>query len=169
MTDEKDYIQDVDEKYKVDSTRGNSMINPLNYKGDVLVQVWVDSRVLATLYKWLDNQGVYVRYMSQVVRRPLEVLASFLVDNDEVEMVDDTTEARNILHKKFGIDLNRGGRGLKNAMHNTVLSARRGELGERVKSKTFDADVPRFDEPIHDGPEGFDMEKALEIFEGEED
>ena len=66
------------EPYKEDSTKGNSLINPLNYKGDVLVQVWVDSRVLATLCGWLDDKGTYTRYMSQVVRRPLEVLVDLL-------------------------------------------------------------------------------------------
>ena len=46
-------------EYKEDSTRGSSLINPLNYKGDVLVQVWVDSRVLATLCRWLDGLVYY--------------------------------------------------------------------------------------------------------------
>lgn len=129
--------------YVEDSTKGHSLINPLNYKGDVLVQVWVDSRVMATLCRWLDNNGLYSRYMSQVVRRPLEVLTESMVENGEVEIVDDTAEARVILERRFGVDLSRGGRGSKNTMHNVALSVRRGELGERVMaSKKFD-DVSR--------------------------
>ena len=74
-----------EKEYVIDSTRGSSMINPTNYKGDVLVQVWVDSRVLATLCKWMDEKGNYSRFMSQAVRRPLEVLAEYLVECGEVE------------------------------------------------------------------------------------
>jgi hypothetical protein len=131
--------------YAEDSTKGLSLINPLNYKGDVLVQVWVDSRVLATLCRWLDKNEVYSRFMSQVVRRPLEVVADMLVSNGEVEMVDDTAEARALLERRFGVDLSRGGRGTKNTMHNIVLSDRRSELGERIGrgSKFNDANKPK--------------------------
>ena len=118
--------------YKVDSTRGKSLINPLNYKGDVLVQVWMDSRVLATLCRWLDNSEFHSRFMSQVVRRPLEVLAESMVANGEVEIVDDTAEARSMLERRFGVDLNRGGRGTKNLQHNVTLSINRAELGDRL-------------------------------------
>lgn len=132
------------EPYAEDSTKGSSLINPLNYKGDVLVQVWVDSRVLATLCRWLDNSGLYSRYMSQVVRRPLEVVAETLVEKGEVAIVDDTAEARAMLERRFGIDLNRGGRGTKNVMHNVALSMRRMELEERIQKdkRTDDVNKP---------------------------
>ena len=129
--------------YAVDSTRGNSLINPLNYKGDVLVQVWVDSRVLATLCKWMDEKGNYSRFMSQAVRRPLEVLAEYLVESGEVEMVDNTADARRLLERRFNVDLNRGGRGEKNVNHNLALSDRRGELGERIRAERKVNDVSR--------------------------
>jgi hypothetical protein len=132
-----------DKIYAVDSTKGSSMINPLNYKGDVLVQVWVDSRVLATIVRWMDSKGNYPRFMSQGVRRPLEVLTGFLVDNEEVEMVEDTDEARNILTRRFNIDLNRGGRGTKNITHNLALSDRRNDLGERLQANNRINDVGR--------------------------
>jgi hypothetical protein len=130
-------------EYVVDSTKGSSMINPLNYKGDVLVQVWVDSRVLATIVRWMDSKGNYPRFMSQGVRRPLEVLTGFLVDNGEVEMVEDTDEARTILTRRFNIDLNRGGRGTKNVTHNLALSDRRNDLGERIQASSRINDVSR--------------------------
>ena len=129
--------------YAVDSTKGSSMINPLNYKGDVLVQVWVDSRVLATIVRWMDSKGNYPRFMSQGVRRPLEVLTGFLVDNGEVEMVEDTDEARTLLTRRFNIELNRGGRGAKNVTHNLSLSDRRNDLGERIQSSNRINDVNR--------------------------
>jgi len=111
--------------YKVDSTKGASIINPLNYKGDVLVQVWMDSRVLATVSNWLDMNGTYTRFMSQAVRRPLELLVDNLVNNGDVALVDDTNEARRLLERKYGVQLNRGDRGGKNILHNQILSDRR--------------------------------------------
>jgi hypothetical protein len=134
-----------EKEYAVDSTRGSSLINPINYKGDVLVQVWIDSRMLATITRWMDSKGNYPKFMSQAVRRPLEVLTGFLVDSDEVEMVDDTAEARKMLERRFNIDLNRGGRGTKNVMHNMALSDRRGELGDRIgkEQKIFDVYKPK--------------------------
>ena len=129
--------------YAVDSTKGSSMINPLNYKGDVLVQVWVDSRVLATIVRWMDSKGNYPRFMSQGVRRPLEVLTGFLVDNGEVDMVEDTDEARKLLTRRFNVELNRGGRGAKNVMHNLSLSGKRNDLGERIQSRNRINDVNR--------------------------
>ena len=46
------------EVHTEDTTRGNSRIDPVNYKGDVLTQAWIDSRVLATLMIWMDGEGV---------------------------------------------------------------------------------------------------------------
>jgi len=130
-------------EYAVDSTKGTSMINPLNYKGDVLVQVWVDSRVLATLCRWMDGKGNYSRFMSQIVRRPLEVLVDFLVTNKEVELVDDTAEARSMLERRYQVNLNRGNRGEKNALHNMTLSDRRGDLSEKIGESKKVNDVSR--------------------------
>jgi hypothetical protein len=156
-----------EKEYKVDSTKGTSMINPLNYKGDVLVQVWIDSRVLATLCRWLDSKGNYSRFMSQAVRRPLEVLADFLVDNNEVSIVDDTAEARKMLERRFNVELNRGGRGGKNVVHNLTLSDRRGELSERIgrDRKTDDVNKPRkFANPLVNSA----IDKYKELFPDEE-
>ena len=118
--------------YKEDSTRGSSLINPLNYKGDVLVQVWMDSRVLATLTNWLEKSGAYPRFMSESVRRPLESLAAHLVDTGQVEMVDDTVTARALLENRFRVTLNKGERGGKNILHNQILSDKRVELAEQA-------------------------------------
>ena len=152
-----------------DETRGKSMIDPVNYKNDVLTQAWVDSRTLATLMMWLDSVGAQPRTMSDIVRIPLKTIVKHLVSVGEVKMIDDTNVARQILAKRTGVDLSRGGRGGKNVLHNVVLDARRSELGGHIKDVVSDVDVPRIDEPIHDGPEGFDMEKALELFEGDDE
>ena len=128
--------------YKVDATRGSSMINPERYKGDVLVQVWVDSRILATLSNWLDKKGVITRFMSQVIKEPLRVLVEHLVEDGEVEMVDDTVVARDLLQRKYQINLNPRGRGGKNILHNVVLSDRRKNLGDRLDDTEYSVNVP---------------------------
>jgi hypothetical protein len=91
----------------------------------------------------MDSKGNYPRFMSQGVRRPLEVLTGFLVDNGEVDMIEDTDEARTILTRRFNIELNRGGRGSKNVTHNLILSDRRNDLGERIQTSNRINDVNR--------------------------
>ena len=132
-----------DKEYVEDSTKGKSRVNPLNYKGDVLVQVWVDSRVLATLCNWLDRSGYYPNYMSQVVRKPLEAMVELLIKEGGTQLVDNTIEARDMLQKRFKVDLSRGGRGTKNVMHNVELSIRREELAEVIQREKRIDDIQR--------------------------
>lgn len=108
-----------------DETRGSSKMNPVKYKGDALVQVWVDSRVLATLSNWLDIEGNFTRFLSEVIRDSLQVLCDSLVENGKAVMIDDTVEARKLLERKYRVNLNPKGRGKKNKLHNIVLSEKR--------------------------------------------
>lgn len=119
----------------VDSTKGRSNLNPLNYKGDVMVQVWLDSRLLVTLNNWLETSGEYPRFLSDVVRKPLEVLIDHVVNEGEVEMVDDTALARMLLQRKFNIKLNKGDKGKKNTLHNLLLSDKRGKLADNMNKR----------------------------------
>jgi hypothetical protein len=100
--------------------------------------------------------------MSQVVRRPLEVLVDFLVGNGEVELVDNTVEARVELTRRYGVDLNRGGRGTKNIDHNVTLTARREELAERVSREKLVDDVSR---PLRFGVHSKKVDDALKVYE----
>jgi|WetSurMetagenome_2_1015567.scaffolds.fasta_scaffold27648_7 hypothetical protein len=111
--------------YVVDSTKGSSMIDPINYKGDMLTQAWIDSRIMATLCSWLDKIGFYPKSISDVARRPLEILVEDLVSRGEVKMIADSIQAREMLQHRFRVNLNRGGRGKKNVLHNQVLSTRK--------------------------------------------
>jgi len=111
-------------KVKEDSTIGNSVVAyPKTFKGDVLVQVWVNSRILATLSEWLDRNGNDTRYMSEVVKKPLKILMDYLIEIGEVSMVEDTGEARAMLKRKYRVRLNSGNRGRKNEQHNMLLSS----------------------------------------------
>lgn len=130
--------------YKEDSTKGSSHIDPLNYKGDVLTQAWIDSRVLASLGLWMEKNGFYPKSMADVARKPLEILIEFLVEKGQAVMVEDTIEAREYLQRRFRTPLNRGGRGLKNVLHNSVLSGKREELAcKMAQGQRFnDSQVP---------------------------
>ena len=99
--------------------------------------------MLATLCNWLDKNGTYTRHLSEVTRRPLELLAELLVTNGEVEMVDDTIEARTLLERRYAVNLNASGRGTKNVMHNIQLSVRRDELASFLgKQQSNDIHTP---------------------------
>ena len=136
MLGEREYVMNDGRRkpYKRDSTEGDSVLDPLNYKGDVLVQLWIDGRVLATLSSWLDSQGIYTRHLSEVTRLPLKYMVDMLVGQGDVNMIDDTAEARLYLHRKYGVKLNTEGRGRKNVIHNMALSDKRGELGYIIES-----------------------------------
>ena len=120
------------EEYKEDATKGKSILNPINYKCDTLVQVWIDARILATLDLWMDSNGVFPKSYSEVARRPLEMLVETLVGDGLAQMVEDTTVAREHLARKYRVSLNRRDRGAKNILHNQILSDRRRDLGSRL-------------------------------------
>lgn len=130
---------DRKEPYVEDSTVGGSRvgIHPIKYKGDVLTQVWIDSRLLATLSKWLEKEGNYPRYLSEIVKIPLEILVRHLINLGEIDMIDDTSVARDMLRKKYRVKLNPRGRdskviGGRNVLHNQMLSENRKELGGKI-------------------------------------
>lgn len=153
----------MEKEYKADSTKGSSMLQPMTYKNDVLVQVWVDSRVLATLSDWLDSQNEFSRHMSEVVRKPLEALVELLVNQGDVEMVDDTALARFTLSKRYGVNLNRGGRGVKNVLHNQLLSDKRKKLNFSFSSKP-QVDSTPIGKQKKNVAEG-DLNRMVELFE----
>ena len=116
------------ENYATDSTRGRSLMRPETFKNDVTVQVWLESRYLATLSEWLDSSGERPRFLSEVVRAGVEGLVSGLVSNGQVDMIEDTQIAREMLERKFKVNLNVRNRGKKNAFHNLLLTEERREV-----------------------------------------
>lgn len=156
----------------VDSTRGKSVIDPVDYKGDALVQVWIDSRVLATLSIWLDGEGDPTRFLSEVVKVPLSALVELLVGQGDVELVDDTAEARAMLRRKYRVNLNPQGRGGKNVLHNVVLSDRRRKLGGVVRGILDGAEAGDVSVPMGRAGRASAKElaeEALEIYQGLEE
>ena len=120
-------------EYKEDCTDGKfSIINPKSFKGDVVVQAWIDARELATISDWLDKSGSFTRFLSEVVKDSLHLLCGELVDSGEVDMVEDSNKARYMLEKKYRVNLNPNRRGEKNALHNKVLSDRKREEREKI-------------------------------------
>lgn len=117
-------------EYKEDSTKGKSILQPMNYKGDVNAQAWIDSRVLATLSNWLERDGNRTKYLSDCVKRPLIALVEYLVNAGQVEMIEDTGKARRLLIARYGVELNRGNKGRKNELHNRIVSDKRAVLKE---------------------------------------
>ncbi len=151
-----------------DVTRGSGKLDPSKYKNDVLTQAWVDSRVLATLLVWMESLNHRPRTMSEVVREPLKAMVKMLVDSGEVKMIDDTIVARQLLEKRTGVDLSRGGRGGKNTLHNVVLTSRRGELGDSLTAPTDDdVNIP-LSEPVHLDPRTEEAMKKYEELFGDE-
>jgi len=121
--------------YVEDSTKGSAQVNPVTYKGDALVQVWLDSRVLASLSNWLDEDGNVTRFMSDVVRDSLQILCEHLESIEEIKMIDSTVDARRLLEMKYRVNLNPQGRGKRNALHNIILSDKRQSLGRNVRKR----------------------------------
>ena len=64
-----------------DSTRGNAAIRPINYKGDALVQAWIDSRKLAMLSIWLEDGGYRVGKLSEVIKFTINEVVEKVVKN----------------------------------------------------------------------------------------
>jgi hypothetical protein len=114
----KDYVED--------STKGRSRVNPRKYKRDVLMQVWLQSRHLATLLKWLEDEGMFVRFRSEIVQITLEQVVEHLVSTGVVEMVEYAEDAQKLL-ERFEVKSNIDGRGRggKNTFHNLTLDDRR--------------------------------------------
>jgi len=119
-----------------DSTCGSSAIKPVTYKKDIPVQAWMDSRYLATLSEWLDRD-IYnrTRRLSEIIQLGIQSLVDHLIKCGEVEMVDDSVDAQEMLKIKYGIVIREGygARGRNNRTHNAVLTEQRRELAGSIE------------------------------------
>ena len=113
----------------VDSTRGSALSNPETYKRDVPMQVWLQSRHLATLMKWIENEGIVglIRFRSDILKIVVEQLVIHLTESGAVRMIDTAQEAHAILEGRFGVPCNPDDKGKRNTLHNFELDERRHE------------------------------------------
>jgi hypothetical protein len=120
--------------YKEDVTRGKySIVNPKTYKGDSLVQAWLERRKLAGICEYMDTHGSkeeQPRFMSDILR--------FVIDRAYEQLVSaglcrewEILPAGEYLESKFRIELNPQERGKKNLNHNLILQERKSE--ERIR------------------------------------
>jgi hypothetical protein len=118
-------------QYVEDSTKGKAMVNPRTYKKDSLVQVWVDSRKLAMLSRWFDDGGRSTRFLSDVVKFTIDLVIDSLLSEGKIDRVEFTSDAREMLERKYRVNLNPSGRGDRNVIHNLTLDERRREQMEK--------------------------------------
>ena len=107
--------------YKEDSTKGRARIMPVNYKGDIIVQAWLDARKLLVLSRWLDKGGYNTQNISNIVKFTLDEVVEQLVSNGIEQKVEYTTDARELLKAKYNRNLDQSGRGRRNYLHNIHL------------------------------------------------
>lgn len=118
----------------MNETRGIGNVSPVSYKKDCLVQVWLESRQLAMLLQWLEDNQRFVRFKSEIVSIALDELVSYLVNSGQIETIEFAEDARAKLEGRFGPSFNPKGKGRKNLVHNLTLDARRGEMIMQPKS-----------------------------------
>jgi len=157
------------ERVKRDSTRGRARILPVNYKGDALVQVWVDSRKLAMLSRWLDEGGYSTRYLSEVVRFTIDEVVEKLVESGVVEKIEFTGEARDYLVRKYRVDLNPRGRGRRNILHNMQLDEIRKGAAFREERLELVGESREAEEARRLAEEGIELYEEVERREREKE
>ena len=107
--------------YKEDSTKGGARILPVSYKGDALVQAWIDTRKLLVLDRWLNKGGYVTRFLSDLIKFTIDEVVEQLVSAGIEQKVEFTKDAREILIGKYRCALNPSGRGKRNLLHNTHM------------------------------------------------
>lgn len=121
------------------------------YRKDAFVQAWVDRRYIATLIRWLEEQGVPPRFMADVVNSTLVCMVNVLTKQEQVSMVQFTSEADQIINRTIKTKLNPSNRGNKNYQYNLELDDARfealnrpsqyeGAMSQRQEQATCDAD-----------------------------
>lgn len=124
------------------AVKRESLVSGMPMLGDVNVQVLIDSRVMMSLCQWLESNGEVVRYFSDIVKESLYILADNLVGNG-LELEEDTNVAKDYLEYRFGVNLNRGGKGKRNLLENMRISNRNKEVRDEILRNGIDWDLVR--------------------------
>ena len=133
--------------FKEDSTKGKARMIPVNYKGDVIVQAWLDARKLLVLSRWLDKGGYNTQNLSNIIKFTVDEIVEQLISSGMEQKVEYTKDARTLLEDKYRCDLNPSGRGERNMVHNMRLddirkgNAYENEKGQIPASSTVEKDA----------------------------
>lgn len=142
--------------YIEDSTVGKSVLNPITYKRDVFVQVWIQSRYLAILDQWLEDGGIRNKYMAGIVNKTIEQVINSLMESGEIKNLLTCQGARDYLEFKFNTKLNIANRGKKNILHNLHLDSRNSrnqDVSVNYKPAISDEEWERIQERIKEEDE----------------
>jgi hypothetical protein len=106
-----------------DQTRGSGPIDPVTYKKDAIVQLWMDSRHLATLCEWLEGaNGIKCEGVSMVIQMAMQLVCENLHAQGYDRVFERTVDARQYLKIRFPKkNFNICDRGKKNLTHNLTL------------------------------------------------
>ncbi len=85
---------------------------------DSLIQVWLDRRYISTATRWMEENGIAPRFMSDVFKFMFESVVDNLVEDNQVNFVESTIDATEHLNDRFRNNLNPQGKGLKNLSKN---------------------------------------------------
>lgn len=107
------------------------------YRKDAFVQSWMDRRYIATLIKWLESQEVHPRFMSEVLNDSIVTMVSALVKQDQVSLVQFTSEADQVINRTVRTKLNPSSRGTKAHQLNLELDDSRLEaIGKPTRQES---------------------------------
>lgn len=117
-----------------------------SYRKDILIQVWVDSRKLATFTKWYfkkelalkvkgegedKSRGLKINTVPELATCIIDELNKKLVEKNEVEEVKFCYEAREILNRELEIpNVSNNKRKERNLFYNLQLDRKIKEAGE---------------------------------------
>jgi len=88
---------------------------------DALIQVWLDRRYIATGARWMQENNLNPRFMSDVFKFVFESALDNLVKSKDVQFVESTVDATQFLNQIFKNNLNPKGKGLGNLSKNLQI------------------------------------------------
>ena len=96
------------------------------YKGDINAQAWVDSRELTVVSNWMEHEGMRPKFLSEVMRECLSIVAGHLVKAGLAEAVELASDAHLIIGGRFGVRFDSKNRGNRNRLLNYSKDDRKG-------------------------------------------
>jgi len=102
---------------------------------DSLIQVWLDRRYIATGAKWMQENNLNPRFLSDVFKFIFESAIDNLVNDKQVKFSESTLDAMEFLDLTFKNNLNPKNKGLKNLAINLRVDQEDGFEFRRTEDK----------------------------------